>query len=1452
MKKYKSFIALFIIFLIITFPVNASISFNGHNIYSTENLKKEKIIPFKLENFEVPTQLNENINLHYQIDVLAENFILRSINLNNSLLKLDNNSKIRLNMNLSMENEIPIHNVSLNVFESPDITGPEVLTSTEIDYETSGHILNQDSSGVPPLDVKRRNPRPKSQEFGLMDVFEPLDDCNENGGWCSCYYGCSTPECCSGTCEYYTCLDYGCYWDFPNLCNSGCWSACSSGYIFNCASDGGHCCPETHPYYCQIDNLCWYTEYLPNPCASGCPPEYPDECNGGCYACSSGELCCPSSGPPSSCCGSSQICQSDGSCLTVECYNNEDCSDDFYYCSGDSIMFRNFYCSNYQCKYLDSEYTDCNDYNQWFCLDSNSRAYADYTCGSSGCEYTETSQQSCAWGCSGGYCITGTTVHGYMKYSSGSGVPNVKFKLEDCSTGSTIAYDYTDSSGYYSINAAAGNYILSADYLGYDIDFTGCTSFAGDMSVSDISLSASLSGYVKYSGGSGRVGVIVRLKDCSNNVVDSDVTDSGGYYYLSDSDAGYYKVTMELYGSEFEVFPCQAIFSGMNAPDLVFNARLSGYIEDSGGNGKADIPVKLTDCSGVTVDTATTDSAGYFMVESADAGYFDFYINYLGYDIKVLDCQAIVGNAQFSDPIVLEFTMYGYLKDLDNNPLEDYAIELYDCSENFVAGTQTLSTGYFTISDTADEYMIMIDIGGGWKLKLVDQNDDDCFFLLGDIDIGTLNINPTPDCSVFDYLCYEENIKLFGCSWNEVERGCYCYGTECLYGCTDGLEECDPGDYGTIYADVDDINNYPIYGARIYVDDDYRGSTDTQGKYSFSVLFGYRDIEVNCPDFSYCGSRQVYVNGNEYVYFDCNCPNLDSDSDDYSDEEERIIGTDPYDASSNLKAAYINPDFSTSCWDFAPLFSGFFSEEEIMSIVNQLNSSESSYNLLFDENLSHGDIYSKIGIDKRKLANDKRKTLAMLEDSSSVSYISKGNSVILLLTDDETGVTSIFPIASACCGQIIGILAGAGYGLKDDFVGVFSLGKMVLTGLWHIITREKKLRSIWGDVINLLKAVGGLWEQREELIHDLVMNIFGKGKWILDKVGAQTGTDEYVSFQLGFFGGYITGYIVEQIVLFEVIIAKAASTFKVIAKGMKISDKITDAARILQRIASEFGGRVGDILRKTKVWLLVKTWGDDIAESGMARLAKYLDDTKLVDDFVKQVDDVKSLATKIDDVARIYGDDVAETLIKSKYGVEALKAGWNADELNGLFILIDTFGDDFVVRLNVHFTDDVYRILNKGMGREVIEIRKVNPTQLGEYIKYWSGDPIESAAETHQLLRMYKAKGVRTAVGDSGYFVNDVAILKKGTSEWGWEHITTRNHHIQIKDALNLDNTDIAVKKVIGEVLESGNIIEHVPGEKYVISKVVTRGSKSKAIKVVVSESSENSGSMITAFPWGE
>ncbi len=305
-------------------------------------------------------------------------------------------------------------------------------------------------------------------------------------------------------------------------------------------------------------------------------------------------------------------------------------------------------------------------------------------------------------------------------------------------------------------------------------------------------------------------------------------------------------------------------------------AVLTGVVQDGDKNPIQGAIVKWTYCNDTLVISDTTDINGAFYLK-APAGSYKLKVtsNSITYPFIVngTECYYYAPDAySYLLTIATRTTLHGYIKDLDNNPLE-VTVELHDCSsDTLIASDDTDSTGYFSVTADAGHYKIHIAITEAYRIKLVDSEGNDCFLLVGDVDIGTLNINPTPDCSVFNYMCYgpDKNIKLFNCYWDD---GCLCYGQECRCGCTDGAPECDPCDVGTIYVDVDNINeNYnPLPGARVYLEGEYKGTTDSFGKKTVSAGYGYREVKVECPDSSDCDTKTRYVDGDEYLYFDCDC-----------------------------------------------------------------------------------------------------------------------------------------------------------------------------------------------------------------------------------------------------------------------------------------------------------------------------------------------------------------------------------------------------------------------------------------------------------------------------------------------------------------------------------------------------------------------------------------------------
>ena len=89
--------------------------------------------------------------------------------------------------------------------------------------------------------------------------------------------------------------------------------------------------------------------------------------------------------------------------------------------------------------------------------------------------------------------------------------------------------------------------------------------------------------------------------------------------------------------------------------------------------------------------------------------------------------------------------------------------------------------------------------------------------------------------------------------------------------------------------------------------------------------------------------------------------------------------------------------------------------------------------------------------------------------------------------------------------------------------------------------------------------------------------------------------------------------------------------------------------------------------------------------------------------------------------------------------------------------------------------------------------------------------------------------------------INGMAVLRKGNSGWGWEHIVERTHHIEIRNAFGLADNQKAVQDFIGKGLRNGlrngdEIIWEIP-------------NKTKKLKIVVGHDLDKLGAIISAYP---
>ena len=107
------------------------------------------------------------------------------------------------------------------------------------------------------------------------------------------------------------------------------------------------------------------------------------------------------------------------------------------------------------------------------------------------------------------------------------------------------------------------------------------------------------------------------------------------------------------------------------------------------------------------------------------------------------------------------------------------------------------------------------------------------------------------------------------------------------------------------------------------------------------------------------------------------------------------------------------------------------------------------------------------------------------------------------------------------------------------------------------------------------------------------------GDEVIDLSYPKPASADYASYQMGFYGGYIAGYVVEQLVVFGYI-TKALKSFAAGEKFIAVTEKATQA---LTRITNKFGSSVAYSLKSLDIWGKAVHWGDDV-QDGMAYVIK--------------------------------------------------------------------------------------------------------------------------------------------------------------------------------------------------------------------------------------------------------
>ncbi|KAB3547354.1 MAG: hypothetical protein C5617_004150, partial [ANME-2 cluster archaeon] len=870
-------------------------------------------------------------------------------------------------------------------------------------------------------------------------------------------------------------------------------------------------------------------------------------------------------------------------------------------------------------------------------------------------------------------------------------------------------------------------------------------------------------------------GAIVEWTDCDDNDVVSDTTDADGKFSLT-ATSGSYKLKVVYNGVTYPFTinneECYNYPPGTYTLDLTIRttATLTGMVQDEDGDPLDDATVKWTDCNDNYVVADITDADGKFLLTAA-AGFYKLKVKYNGImypcTINGEECPYYGPDTwNLNNPLTIRTrtTLHGYIKDLDNKPLHGLTVALHACTGGFAASDDTDSSGHFSITTDAGDYEIFIEVMEGYQIQILDNDGNSCFLLVGDADLGTLKISPTPDCSRYNYLCYgpEMNIKLFNCYWDD---GCWCFMQECPCGCTDGLTECDSCETGTVHIDVDNRNNdKPQPGAKIYLDDAYQGTTDSLGKKGVNAGYGSHEIRVECPVGTGCGSKELYVNGDEYLYFDCDCDtrlaalqvNVDNINSYpvanvyvYVDGEERALTCPfgyvyiedvPYgDRHIDIRYSITNPDF---LGDYQKSLDITVDEEK--EVVNFIATLPDRSQLAQARSIGDSSNFTRIENFTPQVLPVAAAAMAVI-DIASVTWSTDEFCRCMFQEEGSSGIEQCIDAITDCGGDTRGCIG--------------------------------QIREIAGPAANRCKFEGAM------LVGD--------------------GASPFIP--VGFIGHGVAAVVGERRVL-------------------RIADNIGEDGRIVK---TEAGGVV-EYVKGGVSWaarwvegvgfklgiIHYVSWWDELSQPALDGWNKALKNAdrgagkELLEDIGKARADRagKNLAGM--------SDDAAEWMAESEIGRTAMKR-WGDDAQKGLAEIFEEKGEWFTDNLARRFGDEV-EIVSKGVGREVIDADRVNPEKLAVYVrgtgKIGVADPLDDIGR-HQLLRMMKSPHVTTKVVDDGgktvEVIDRVAVSKKGehlgpNNGWGWEHMVGEDHHNQIKEAFNLADNDKAVKDFIAEGLEKG------------------------------------------------
>ncbi|MBU1005404.1 MAG: hypothetical protein KJ561_06245 [Nanoarchaeota archaeon] len=481
-----------------------------------------------------------------------------------------------------------------------------------------------------------------------------------------------------------------------------------------------------------------------------------------------------------------------------------------------------------------------------------------------------------------------------------------------------------------------------------------------------------------------------------------------------------------------------------------------------------------------------------------------------------------------------------------------------------------------------------------------------------------------------------------------------CNNGETLQTCQN---DCSSKD-GRVYVDVKDSIGNPISGSYVYSDNSFKGTTKNNGKLDFSAAYGNRNIKVNCPDGSYCNTKSVYVNGDEYSYFYCNCNinDMDSDGDGWTDyEEEHIFLTDKYNSEDN-----------------------FCSQFKVVYIAN----------------------------DFQKMVMPNFLVNIVLPDIVAMEY---GGRI------SESSYTA--PV-SAVFGFLTGTLVGVA-GLMVDITDLIPLIWHLVTNPSKIIKIADYFLKFVSDPMYNLCKIAPIRKQNFDAVSDFSYKFidnyleesFKLGNYYYERFPS-LGSDikDKRAYVYSFSVGYGIGYLIATVEMGNLIENEV--------RDIKLGKKLTPGSKRFSTVLNklyESGYSLETVEKASKLGVITKgiaeTWSDDLIR-GLGAAIEYSDDagrwlTGLSDDAVRQI------SQGVFKAESHVGESAVKKFILSSVGKRALLGGWSDESIAGLAHWVSNGGEDDIARLmSIQYGDDLVKAASK-------ELYDFDISKGGDAFGYW-------------------------------------------------------------------------------------------------------------------------------------